>query len=263
MNTVRLGTLLVVLFGILPGVAAAEDSEQAPWRSLPLIEEGKVAPSWTHIGWGTFAVDDGSLRTDCDERGMGLLVYSKERLGNCQIRVLFRAKDEKSNSGVFIRIDDGILDWAKKESVAVKREANGKLSPEMLKKLMDASEREEGVWYAVHHGYEVQIMEEADAAHRTGALYSLTRAASTKPPANPWRTMIITLQGDGVHVDVDGQQVSDFDPAGKGVPPRTNWTEPKREHKRPQVGYIGLQNHDPGDVVYFKEVSVRPLPPTP
>jgi hypothetical protein len=25
------------------------------------------------------------------------------------------------------------------------------------------------------------------------------------------------------------------------------------------VGYLGLQNHDPGDVVTFKEVSVRPL----
>jgi len=25
------------------------------------------------------------------------------------------------------------------------------------------------------------------------------------------------------------------------------------------VGYIGLQTHDPGDTVFFKEVSVRPL----
>ena len=32
------------------------------------------------------------------------------------------------------------------------------------------------------------------------------------------------------------------------------------EAKRPLAGYIGLQNHDPGDVVFFKEVSVRPLP---
>jgi hypothetical protein len=30
--------------------------------------------------------------------------------------------------------------------------------------------------------------------------------------------------------------------------------------KRPEVGYIGLQTHDPGDVVYFKDVSVRPMP---
>jgi len=161
-------------------------------------------------------------------------------------------------------MDDGILDWAKKESVAVKREANGKLSQEMLKKLMDASEREEGVWYAVHHGYEVQIMDDADAAHRTGALYSLTKAAALPNlAAEQWRTMIITLHGDLVRVDVDGQRVSDFDSAAADVLPRKNWTEPKREPQRPQVGYIGLQNHDPGDVVYFKEVSVRTLPAKP
>ena len=29
--------------------------------------------------------------------------------------------------------------------------------------------------------------------------------------------------------------------------------------KRPTVGYIGLQTHDPGDIVFFREVSVRPL----
>jgi hypothetical protein len=26
------------------------------------------------------------------------------------------------------------------------------------------------------------------------------------------------------------------------------------------MGYIGLQNHDPGDIVWFREISVRPLP---
>ena len=35
------------------------------------------------------------------------------------------------------------------------------------------------------------------------------------------------------------------------------WFEPTREPKRPKTGFIGLQNHDPGDIVYFKEVSVR------
>ena len=77
-------------------------------------------------------MDDGALRTDCDPRGLGLLVYQKERLGNCQLRIVFKSKE---------------------------------------------------------------------------------------------------------------------------------WFEPKREPKRPVAGYIGLQNHDPGDVVWFKEVSVRPLPP--
>jgi hypothetical protein len=62
-----------------------------------------------------------------------------------------------------------------------------------------------------------------------------------------------------VTVDVDGKRLSSFDPAAVDNPPRKTWTEPIREIKRPTHGYLGLQNHDPGDIVWFKEVSVRPL----
>jgi hypothetical protein len=64
-------------------------------------------------------------------------------------------------------------------------------------------------------------------------------------------------------VDLDGKRITDFDPKGPNVPARKNWPEPKRERPRPEVGYIGLQNHDPGDIVWFKEVSIRALPTTP
>ncbi len=49
-------------------------------------------------------------------------------------------------------------------------------------------------------------------------------------------------------------------PESPDVPRGRQWFEPKRETSRPQIGYIGLQNHDPGDVVWFKEISVRPFP---
>jgi hypothetical protein len=71
--------------------------------------------------------------------------------------------------------------------------------------------------------------------------------------------MVITLKGDLVLVDVDGRRVTAFDPAGKDVPRERQWYEPKREPRRPETGYLGLQNHDTGDVVWFKEVSVRGL----
>jgi hypothetical protein len=73
--------------------------------------------------------------------------------------------------------------------------------------------------------------------------------------------MIITLDSDIVRVEVDGKLLSTLDSKSPNLPARTQWYEPKRDTTRPQSGYIGLQNHDPGDVVYFKEVSVRPLPP--
>jgi hypothetical protein len=72
--------------------------------------------------------------------------------------------------------------------------------------------------------------------------------------------MIVTLAGNRVFVDLDGQRITSFDPASPDLPPRKQWHEPKREPKRPEAGYIGLQNHDPGDIVWFKEIGVRPLP---
>jgi hypothetical protein len=202
-------------------------------------------------------VDQGSLRTEPSEQGLGLLVYKPEKLGNCQLRVVYRAEDARSNAGVYVRIDDGIL--TAQQPPAVKRDEKGKLSKEMLAKMQSASEAEQGPWYAVHHGYEVQICDGADAAHRTGSIYSLATAKAVDKPAGEWKTMIITLNGSKIAVEIDGQQVSSFDSQSKDIEPRKIWYEPKREPKRPERGYIGLQTHDPGDVVWFKEVSVRPL----
>ena len=130
-----------------------------------------------------------------------------------------------------------------------------------MKNMMKTSEREEGPWFAVHRGYEVQIMDAADPIYRTGAIYSLapSTAVSEKPPGE-WRTMIITLASNRIFVDLDGKRLTNFDSENLDVPPQKQWYEPKREPKRPEAGYIGLQNHDPGDIVWFKEVSVRPLP---
>lgn len=241
--------------------SGAETKAEPAWRPLPLITEGKVDDGWCHVGWGGFTVDDGALRTECDPKGLGLLVYQKERFGNCQIRVVFKTKDAKCNAGVFVRIDDGILVQVYRPGAAFDRDEKGKISAESGKRMMASGDREEGPWFAVHRGYEVQIMDANDPFHRTGAIYSLaaSSAASTKAP-DKWKTMIITLAGNLIFVDLEGQRVTYFDPASPDVPRNRQWFEPKREPKRPEVGYLGLKNHDPGDIVWFKEISVRPLP---
>ena len=254
--------VLVLCNGVEIGAApegAKPEQQQQGWRPLPLVTDGKVDPAWFHTGYGTFAVDDGALRTDCDERGLGLLVYAKEKFGDCQIRVVYRGKDPRSNAGVYVRIDDGILKTRGQEVPPAKRE-DGRLTDAGLRAMQEASERELGPWYAVHHGFEVQIADGGDEMHRTGAVYSLARAEAS-PAKDPggWRTMVITLEGEHVLVDLDGKRVTSFDAAAKDLPERKQWHEPKREHRRPTKGYIGLQCHDPGDVVWFKEVSVRPL----
>ncbi|MFZ5830933.1 MAG: family 16 glycoside hydrolase [Planctomycetota bacterium] len=256
------GAALPAFDGLI-ALREGESTTAGGWRSLPLVTDGKVDPAWLQLGWGGFAVDGQSLRTDCDGRGMGLLFYRPEKFGDCQIRVVYRSEKPKSNAGVFVRIDEGVLDKAGEKSPEVHRDAKGKLSPEMIDRLKEASDKGLGGWYPVHHGYEVQIMDGGDEWHRTGAIYSLAKAAAVpEKPQTEWRTMIITLDGERIVVDVDGKRLSSFDAASPNNPPRKDWTEPVREVQRPTRGYIGLQNHDPGDVVRFKEVSVRPITTT-
>jgi hypothetical protein len=248
----------------LPVMRCAEPKPGATWRPLPLITDGKLDPNWVQVGWGGFVVDNGAARTAPDPKGLGLLVYKKERLGNCQIRVVFKTREAKSNSGVYVRMADGILEQTGQPGAAFDRDAAGKPSKDSSQKMQASAGREEGPWFAVHRGYEVQISDAGDPLHRTGAIYSLapSSAVSNKAPGE-WKTMIVTLAGDLILVDIDGQRITSFDPRSRDMPPRKEWYEPKREPKRPEAGYIGLQNHDPGDIVWFKEVSVRPLPAAP
>src|SRR3954466_9045168 len=79
--------------------AKAASNDSHAWRSLPLVTGGKIDRAWKHPGFGGFVVEDGTLRTNCDARGLGLLVYTKEKFGDCQLRVVYRAKEQRSNSG--------------------------------------------------------------------------------------------------------------------------------------------------------------------
>jgi hypothetical protein len=160
---------------------------------------------------------------------MGLLWYTRETFGNCVLRVVYKTTDPASNSGVFVRVADKPRD----------------------------------PWFAVHHGYEVQILDAQDEYHRTGAIYSLAKSTSlpVRPPGE-WNTMEITLDGPRVIVRVNGGVVNEFDPK-QPVPERTKDFEPERG-PRPERGYVGLQNHDDYVTdkethVFFKEVSVRLL----
>jgi hypothetical protein len=258
MRKIYLALGLSILGGML-NLSAADKETYNSWRTIPLIRDGKVSPDWAQVGWGKFVVDGKTIRTEPDERGIGLLVYTREKLGNCQIRTVFKGKTPRCNSGFYIRIDDGILDWTKKQSPAVSRDENGKMSEAMMTKLKGIADSEAGPWYAVHHGYEVQIMDAA-GKHGTGSIYSLAEAAPLPPAKDDgWRTMVITLNKSKVMVEIDGERVSSFDSEANVTRAKRNWTEPKLDTPRPQAGYIGLQTHDPEDIVWFKEISVRPL----
>ena len=183
---------------------------------------GRDLTGWEMVGGGSFTVQDGLLVT---EGGMGLLWYSESKVGNARLRVVYRVSRVEDNSGVFIRID----------------------------------ERPENEWYAVHHGYEVQIFATGDERHRSGCIYSMTEAlADAQNPPGEWNVMEITMDGLRTTVTLNGTLVTTLDP-DQEVPPRQYPYEPERG-PRAEYGYIGLQNHDADSVVAFREVSVEPLP---
>jgi Domain of Unknown Function (DUF1080) len=193
----------------------------AEWKQL---FDGKDLSGWKHVGPGYMTVEDGLIRT---HGGMGLLYWTGGPLGACVIRVVYKMRDRNDNSGVFVRIP---------------------IEP-----------REE--WMPVRYGYEVQIDNEAqgeDEYHVTGTLYSFTKPlARPGKPGPEWNTMDITLQGPRTMVAVNGVKVTDYT-EGQQVPPRKLWFEGERG-RRPDLGWMGLQNHSDNDIVFFKEVAVESL----
>jgi hypothetical protein len=206
----------LVAFGLVVSTALAR--EPGPWKSL---FNGKDLDGWAHVGPGSFVVESGALKTN---GGMGLLWYTRERLGNVTIRVVYR-NPGGVNSGVFIRIP----------------------------------EKPTEPWMPVYRGYEVQIDDEADTDdyHCTGVLESLTRAKAKPAHPDQWNSMEITLRGDQTVVTINGVLVTDYH-EGQAVPPKKERWEPDRG-PRPMNGYLGLQNYDEDSVVYFREISVRTL----
>ena len=184
----------------------------------PLFD-GKSTKGWQQVGDGSFKMEKGLLRT---KGGMGLLWYTGQQFEDCKIKVVFKGQD-KNNAGVFIRIP----------------------------------EKPTEAWMPVNRGYEVQIDDREDEYHKTGVLYSLTKAKAAPGIANEWNTMIITLDGLRTTVEVNGVLVTDFK-EGDPVPDKKYDWEPDRG-PRPAAGYIGLQNHGEDDTIYFKEVSYQRL----
>ncbi len=193
---------------------------------------GKDLEGWEHVGPGRVYVEDGLMKT---EGGMGLLWYTREKLGDCTLRVVFKTTTADDNSGIFIRI------------------------PRPVKT----------PWQAVNWGYEVQILgtwpahyersehqkAQGDDWHTTGAIYSMSRALKQpQKPSGEWNTMEIGLDGDRTVVHLNGEKVNDY-LEGSRVPVRAHDYEPVRG-PRPQKGYIGIQNHHEPQTVHYKEISV-------
>jgi hypothetical protein len=149
------------------------------------------------------------------------LWYTREKIGNATLRVVYKVSASVANSGVFIRI------------------------PERPKSEDDA----------INKGIEVQIQDTGDDYHCTGVLYSMTQAkARPYRPAGEWNTLEITMRGQRTTVRLNGELVTDYDGVAP-VPPKRGQYEPDRG-PRPETGYIAIQHHGGAETLWFKEITL-------
>ena len=98
-------------------------------------------------------------------------------------------------------------------------------------------------WHAVANGYEIQI-HDTSKTNPTGSVYNVKKASATaSKPAGEWNTYEIKAVGQQYTITVNGTVVNEF----------TGDISTR--------GFIGLQNHDPGSVVSFRNVRVVELAP--
>jgi len=182
---------------------------------------GKDMTGWEHVGPGGFTIENGMLKS---KGGMGLLWYTPEKFGNVKIRVVYKLMQKDTNSGVYVRIP----------------------------------EKPTEPWMPVNKGNEVQIYNAGDDYHCTGVIYSFSQAlARPYKPVGEWDTMEIALDGPRTIVYLNGVKTTDY-VQGQPDPPNRHEGDPA-SGVRPNMGYIGLQNHNTESLIYFREVTVKPL----
>ena len=213
---VDLVTAVILLFVLATAPRlAAQQSRRA-------LFNGKDLDGWQQVGPGSFVVADGIMKT---KGGMGMLWYTREKIGHATIRVIFELMGKEADSGVFIRIP----------------------------------QKPTEPWMPINRGYEVEIGDWPDDYSCTGVLYTFTKAlARPIKPIGEWNAMEITIDGPQTIVYLNGVKVTDFK-EGQPVPAKPAGSHDPDRGPRPESGFIGLQNH-PGSEVYFKEVSLLPLP---
>lgn len=97
-------------------------------------------------------------------------------------------------------------------------------------------------WVAVNGGYELQICDTEPDMHNTGSVYSFQGPTSVPTkPVGEWNLYEITVVGQHYEVRINGVLVNEF------------------EGERSLEGYIGVQNHDDGSPVAFRNFTIQKL----
>jgi hypothetical protein len=137
---------------------------------------------WNHYGPGYFELDpESGVLTS--HGGMGLFWYAARQYGDFVLELEFRCGDERTNSGVFVRVPE----------VPVSDDY-------------------------IYHAFEIQIADAGEGIHGTGAVYDAAApmARASNPPGQ-WNQYRISFIADQITIELNGTQVLDWtaEPRGK------------------------------------------------
>ncbi|MFK4106674.1 ThuA domain-containing protein [Streptomyces sp. NPDC019531] len=172
--------------------------------------------NWKQAGPGSFALsDDGTLTS---AGGMGMLWYTASGFSSYSLKLDWRMAGPSGddNSGVFVGFPPS-----------------------------------DDPWSAVNNGYEIQIDATDVPEKTTGSVYGFRSADLNKRdralnPPGEWNTYEIRVEGERLHVFLNGVKINDF----------TN-TDPARSLRD---GHVGIQNHGADDQVSFRDIRIKELP---
>jgi hypothetical protein len=92
-------------------------------------------------------------------------------------------------------------------------------------------------------GYEAQVENTSPDPQKTGSLYGIARVTEQLIQDDTWWTQHIIAQGNHIVIKVNGKTVTDT------VDDRNRYTK----------GYLALQQHNPGSIVQYRNLMMKPL----
>jgi len=110
---------------------------------------------------------------------------------------------------------------------------------------------QEGGWPL--HGYEVQVNNSQSDWRRTGSLYGIADVKETYASDDEWYTEYVRVEGNRIIIKINGIVVVDY------TEPEKPLREGNGVYRILKSGTFALQGHDPGSIIFYKDIMVKPL----
>lgn len=102
-------------------------------------------------------------------------------------------------------------------------------------------------------GYECQVNNSQEDWRRTGSLYAIEDVRETKAKDNEWFDYDITVRGKTITIKVNGETTVEY------TEPEDVQRPAEMQGRKFSSGTIALQAHDPGSIVRYRNIRIKPL----